>query len=1043
MPRRLRVAFAAAGAYALAAAGASFAVSGVAASFGYGSPPPAPPPAPQAGQPQVALVSATSGTKQFTCGFACRQGQFTGGIVASGATTQVTVRNAWPDGSAKFVQVAGSYTSTGGTPSTITLTSGTASSGTALTTSDLQAALTQPVTVDAGAFGLASWSGGDWASPFQTWTTGHLMSSWVYRKQVGSDAHLVAWLEVRLYLGGAVEVLPWVENGYINVASPTSKSETFTFTLGGTSRFSRTIDLPARARTPLIFGSALSHWLGTDPDVTPTHDKAYLQSTELVPTYRAVVPPTSAAVTGLVSSYTPLQQGDWTYSADTMSGGGFAEPIGLLPNHEAVFLTTTATSTYGAVIRNGYSAGRYGVHYRDEATNRPLRFSQHPHRSTNASSLGAGQVPPEATGTASPEWDVAHSPSLGFLPYLLTGRFYFMEQVQFAATANYLFATDLQRNFANGWFEPLGGAVQVRQCAWAFRTLVQALTATPDSDAANLRGEFITSVEANIDRYHSRYVAASNNPLGFVECDIDYALESGRGDSLFTFAPWQQDFHTAAWGMALAMNLPISGTASTKMAAFFAWKAQSVIGRLGTSSSPDYWYINAQAYEVAIAPSDAPNWTTGAGPWYTTWRQVYDATATYMAAGGGRPFATVEGILDDAVDSGASGQWGNLQPALAYAVRHGVSGAQAAYDRMTQSANWAELVSAFSDRPVWAVMPAQSLPTWLAGAAIHQVVNVPGGQTPGGSGTIAYCGLANRDTLIVFAASGGHGDSSDNGVRSINLSDNTPAWVQRRAPFATPVADVAYYQTTPTIQPSSRHTYNFHIWNAVRGKMLMHSTRFVWPNAFSFAASNALSLSSWDYDPVGTIPDGAAIVQDTAGRAYGISSYFGITEYDPVANTRTFLRNFGSELTRPMAFDTKRKRFFQLSWGDGDGGGTGIRAFRYGERFGAGTQTAITFNASAGLTSLQADQVLDTTLVYVAAVDRFFYWTGNALYRVTPTSGTVWDIEVVTLTGATIPGRPVGVPGVDSFARMAYVQSLAGLAILHRDASGIQFIRIH
>ena len=160
------------------------------------TPPPPPPPsvAPTGGSPQVTLRSSSSGTLPFTFLFACRQGQFTAGIVASGGTTQVTVRNRWPDASAKLVELAGSYVSTGGVASTITLASGTASTGTALTTADLQAALTQPVTVDAGGFGSASWSGSDWASPFQTWTTGHLMSSWVYRKQVGSDAHLVAWL---------------------------------------------------------------------------------------------------------------------------------------------------------------------------------------------------------------------------------------------------------------------------------------------------------------------------------------------------------------------------------------------------------------------------------------------------------------------------------------------------------------------------------------------------------------------------------------------------------------------------------------------------------------------------------------------------------------------------------------------------------------------------------------------------------------------------------------------------------------------------------
>lgn len=1006
-------------------------------------PPPPPPPAPQGGQPQVALQSATGGTKQVTFGFCCRQGQFTGGIVASGGTTQVTVRNRWPDNSAKFVEVAGSYISTGGVATTITLASGTASSGTALTTTDLQAALTQPVTVDAGGFGSASWSGSDWASPFLAWTTGHLMSSWVYRRQVGADAHLVAWLEVRLYLGGSVEVLPWIENGYINVASPTSKSATYGFTMGGTSRFSRAIDLPARSRTPLIFGSALSHWLGTDPDVTPTHDKAYLQATELVPSYGTIVEPTATAVTGLVSSFTPLQQGDWTYSADTMSSGGFAAPIGLLPNHEAVFLTTTATAAYGAVIRNGYSAGRYPIHYRDEATNRPLRFSTYPNLSTNFSSTGA--YPAVATGTAAPQWDIAHHPSVGFLPYLLTGRFYFMEQTQFVATTNYISNVDVWRNYGDGWHEPYigGGPPQVREAAWAFRSLVQALTATPDADT-NLRNEFIACVEANINRYHARYVAASNNPLGFIQCDVDYALESGRGDNLFTFAPWQQDFHTASWGMALAMNLPISGAATTKLSAFFAWKAQSVVGRLGTSSSPDYWWINAAAYEVAIAPTDSPNWSTGAGPWYTTWRQVYDATQTYMAAGGGTPFGSTEGIMSGEILPGANAVWGNLQPAISYAVRHGVAGAQAAYDRMTQATNWPELASAFKDLPVWSVKPAVGLPTWLAGAVVHQVVAVPGGQTPGGLGTLAFCGMANRDALLVMAATGGHGDSSDNGVRSLDLTLDSPTWVQRKAPFGAPVADVAYYRTSPTIEPTSRHSYNAHRWSPVLRKMVLHGTSAAFGSAITFGASNLLDLDTWEWSAPASVADGPGHVEDTQGRVYGQSGFFGVTEFLPVANTRTFLRNFGGEITLPMAFDSKRGTFFQLSWGNGGGGGTGLRAYRYGSRFGSGTQTAISFNASTGLTALLADQRQNCTLMYVPVLDRFYFWTGyqGGLFLITPNSTTTWDVEQVTLTGVSVPARPLDSSG-DSSARAVYVPRLGGIAILHRDAAGVQFIKVH
>ena len=190
------------------------------------------PAAPVAGNPQVTLISSASGSLPFTAGFSFRQGDIPSGsgIVVSGATAQATIKTTWPDGSAKIAILAGTYVSAGAAV-TITMSTGAASTGTALTTSDLQAALTDAVTVDAGAFGSASWTGTDWASPFITWVSGHRMSSWIYRKQVGSDAHLVAWLEVRLWSSGAVEVLPWIENGYLLVTGPTNKSATTSVSL--------------------------------------------------------------------------------------------------------------------------------------------------------------------------------------------------------------------------------------------------------------------------------------------------------------------------------------------------------------------------------------------------------------------------------------------------------------------------------------------------------------------------------------------------------------------------------------------------------------------------------------------------------------------------------------------------------------------------------------------------------------------------------------------------------------------------------------------
>lgn len=51
----------------------------------------------------------------------------------------------------------------------------------------------------------------------------------------------------------------------------------------------------------------------------------------------------------------------------------------------------------------------------------------------------------------------------------------------------------------------------------------------------------------------------------------------------------------------------------------------------------------------------------------------------------------------------ATSYWGNLQPAIAYAVEHGVSGAQAAYNRMSAAPNWGQLLGSFNTAPVWSV----------------------------------------------------------------------------------------------------------------------------------------------------------------------------------------------------------------------------------------------------------------------------------------------------------------------------------------------------
>jgi hypothetical protein len=53
-----------------------------------------------------------------------------------------------------------------------------------------------------------------------------------------------------------------------------------------------------------------------------------------------------------------------------------------------------------------------------------------------------------------------------------------------------------------------------------------------------------------------------------------------------------------------------------------------------------------------------------------------------------------------------NGYWGNLMPAIAYAVDHGAPGASAAWARLTGASNWSVLASAgFDDIPIWGIVP--------------------------------------------------------------------------------------------------------------------------------------------------------------------------------------------------------------------------------------------------------------------------------------------------------------------------------------------------
>lgn len=718
--------------------------------------------------PTVTPIAA-SGSIGWTIGHAFKIGHVPAGAGLAGL--QLDVISTHDDGSARFAQVSGVGALSTGTAANVALATGVAASGPALTLTDLKAT-SVTANVDAGAFGSAAWSGTDWDSPFEQWAAGPVMSAWVFRKQIGSDAHLVAWLQVNLYSTGNVRVLPWIENGYLTVAAPTNKSATYTFTLAGTSRFSAAIDLLNHQRTPLVSGAALYHWLGADHTVRPAHSATYLASTEQVPDYYPVTPD-SSLIAGLPATFTPLQQGSMPTG---MGSGGYHPSIGLLPQWDVLYLLSANTTIYSAVVRNGYSAGRYGIHFRDQATNKPLRFSSYPTlvlgSGNGVSSVGAsttGNNTPAATGGSPPTYANTHAPAMGYMAALLTGDYYHVETTQFQATVHFLKNGDASnaRNGTAGLFRTTAGANTTRGAAWSLRTLAYAIAVS--KDAGPVKAELVSSWQSNIAYYHARYVGQTNNPFGFVTPYVDYTApqyttaQAGSTSTVLTFASgqtyetddyylgyevviggevrtctayvgatrtltvspaftvptasqptilrydnilfgssWQQDFFTSAVGMAKAMRIPVGGVAGAQLDEFFDWKARSVVGRLGTVAADEYLYRDAAPYTISVAPVDSPDFNTGTGPWYANWGEIWAATQAANVTG---TKVQGDGSLRGGNIPAAFSYWGNMQPALAYAVRHGVAGSSAGRNLMMTAPNWATLQANFATAPEWGVRP--------------------------------------------------------------------------------------------------------------------------------------------------------------------------------------------------------------------------------------------------------------------------------------------------------------------------------------------------
>lgn len=360
-------------------------------------------------------------------------------------------------------------------------------------------------------------------------------------------------------------------------------------------------------------------WGERPPAASVRYHVPYLVSTGLVPKYDTTV---------RVSEKALLSQGArWEEAAkDILDRGiicgyfpttGGREDLGPYPTWTTRYLLSQDPRALPAVLGTGDLAGSFDVHVRDRQSGRILSLDEHPGFSLNPRGT-LEEIPPRSgpprpylLPAASPyRVDCAHQPSLAFVPYLLTGDYYYLEEAYFWANWCMLIQNASYRDKQQGLLHP----DQTRGEAWALRQLVDAAKIAPDD--ASEKPYFDDKVRSNLNWYREFVTGPEATPLGTYTAGASDAYVRGRPAEerrkWLTLAPWQQNF--LVWSLEHAVTAGYQEAAPAR-----DYFAKLQIGML--TNPGDFDPRCGAPYFLAVGEreNEEPRY-------YSTWKELYHKT---------------------------------------------------------------------------------------------------------------------------------------------------------------------------------------------------------------------------------------------------------------------------------------------------------------------------------------------------------------------------------------------------------------------------------
>lgn len=849
-------------------------------------------------------------------------------------------------------------------------------------------------------------------------------------------------------------------------------------------------------------------WNGAPPaDLDIDYNVGYLASTQAIPNYDASIRLSPSTRSAIVSGWQKAKKdiyepGMWTRAMHTT--GGRAD-IGPYPKWMVAWLYDGSAALREVALGQADLAGAWPVHLREGSSDKRLV------RGKGDRALGmpvSGYARPTLTmadlryewtaredranvvgKTDSGGWhaDVAHQPQPFFLPYLLTGEHFYLEQMQFWAGFTLLdsgwggYGRSCTSRSVSTSYMGFGEQQQARATAWALRMLAEAAWATPEHDGG-YRDYLRTAYEDVVTRLEGRrgVVRGTNKDRA------DWQWAKSKGDcsdgALSTHNPlhywgtgnqaygsnasvkryeatWQYGFIMYALNRGVELGLP--ATALREWFAHFFVSAATEKGEIP-------YHLSDYTLPVIDADTDG---------FYQDWSQVHAEYRDYDGAKSWPPNTKPDSNSKNSLDQGYA-----TVALTALASTSGTPGSALAWDGFAKAhyeawgwgrdPKWAILPRGIKEKAKSAMEPRSSgqtatagplpvaqatvgaprqLPPWATTLPLHQWYEIPGTElqrsdawtsykgSKGGSkaGILAFSGGAIKMSgSELFIAGGGHTDYSGNEVFSIVLGTEHPKWIRRIDPsVAPPLPDknIPYYEDG---RPASRHTYWTLQFIDQRNILVFFGAPALWArNGRTEDVVDAFDPANNDYLPAGTLPGypgianyATGMAKDAQGNVYVHILRTGeLVRWNQRSNTWTSFGKKGQyQYETAYAIDTRRNRMVRMA--------NGKTPAAYFDLTQDATRVDIVVKGAA------AEQVGGAgQLVYDTGADVFWFWKrgDSQLYRI---DAETWEATMQPVSGK-MPDNTRVSSIHNTYGRFNYASELRGLVFMRDHTSNVYFIR--